>query len=191
MRKRAGRRMCLVFACHIRLGLRRDVQVITVFVGVSLYRIAFNSRRGILHEAPYRLTRAIRDRLILRVITMTSKRILIADDSDTSGGVLAKFFAQRDFDVCEALDGEDTIEKARKLKPDLILLDVAMPHTNGIVAASVLKEMLPNVRIVLFTMYTEAIARAFPRTGLAADAVISKGDGMGKLEECVQGLLRS
>ena len=40
-------------------------------------------------------------------------------------GVLAKFFAQRDFDVCEAVDGEDTIEKARKLKPDLILLDVA------------------------------------------------------------------
>ena len=63
---------------------------------------------------------------------MTSKRILIADDSNIARGVLAKFFAQRDFDVCEAVDGEDTIEKARKLKPDLILLDVAMPHTNGI-----------------------------------------------------------
>jgi len=122
---------------------------------------------------------------------MTSKRILIADDSNTARGGLAKFFAQRDFDVCEAVDGEDTIEKARKLKPDLILLDVAMPHTNGIAAASVLKEMLPNVRIVLFTMYTEAIARAFPPGELAADAVISKGDGMGKLEQCVQSLLRS
>ena len=126
-----------------------------------------------------------------RIITMTSKRILIADDSDTARGVLAKFFAQRDFDVCEAVDGDDTIEKARKLKPDLILLDVAMPHTNGIAAASVLKDMLPNVRIVLFTMYTEAIARAFPNEKFAADAVISKGDGMGKLEECVQSLLRS
>ena len=73
----------------------------------------------------------------------------------------------------------------------LILLDVAMPHTNGIAAASVLKDMLPNVRIVLFTMYTEAIARAFPHGKLAADAVISKGDGMGKLDECVQSLLRS
>ena len=54
---------------------------------------------------------------------MTPKRILIADDSNTARGVLAKFFAQRDFDVCEAVDGEDTIEKARKLKPDLILLE--------------------------------------------------------------------
>ena len=111
---------------------------------------------------------------------MTSRRILIADDSNTARGVLAKFFAQRDFDVCEAVDGEETIEKARKLKPDLILLDVAMPHTNGIAAASVLKQMLPNVRMVLFTMYTEGIARAFPPGELAADAVISKGDGMGQ-----------
>src|ERR1700730_9151064 len=93
---------------------------------------------------------------------MTSKRILIADDSNIARGVLAKLWPHRDFDVCEAVDGEDTIEKARKLKRDLILLDVAMPHTNGIAAASVLKEMLPNVRIVLFTMYTETIARGLP-----------------------------
>jgi YesN/AraC family two-component response regulator len=53
-------------------------------------------------------------------------------------------------EVCgEAVDGEDAIEKTRKLKPDLILLDVVMPRTNGIVAASVLKEMMPDVRIVL------------------------------------------
>ena len=122
---------------------------------------------------------------------MTSKRILIADDSNTARGVLAKFFAQRDFDVCEAVDGEDTIEKARQLKPDLILLDVAMPHTNGIAAASVLKDMLPNVRIVLFTMYSEAVARAFPREALPVDAVIAKGDGVSGLAECVQSLLRS
>ena len=61
-----------------------------------------------------------------------------------------------------------------------------MPHTNGIAAASVLKDMLPNVRIVLFTMYTEAIARAFPHGELAADAV-----SMQKLADCVQSLLRS
>jgi DNA-binding NarL/FixJ family response regulator len=123
---------------------------------------------------------------------MTSKRILVADDSETSRTVLTKYLAsQQDLEVCgEAVDGEDTIEKAWELKPDLILLDVAMPRTNGIVAASVLKDLLPGVRIILFTMYTKAIARAF-RTGLAADAVLSKGDGMGKLDECIRSLLRS
>ena len=100
-----------------------------------------------------------------------SKRILVADDSDTSRGVLTRYLsAQRNLDVCgEAVNGEEAIEKAWELKPDLVLLDVAMPRTNGIVAASVLKEMMPEVRIVLFTMYSDAIAKAFPR-GLAADA---------------------
>jgi DNA-binding NarL/FixJ family response regulator len=127
----------------------------------------------------------------MMMMTMGSKRILVADDSDTSRTVLTKYLAsQKNLNVCgEAVDGEDAIEKAWELKPDLILLDVAMPRTNGIVAASVLKDLLPNVRIVLFTMYSDAIARAFPRTGLAVDAVVSKGDGMQKLADCVQALL--
>src|SRR6202041_636445 len=126
---------------------------------------------------------------VLSESLLMSKRILVADESDTVRRVVRSYLTERDFDVCgEAVDGEDAVEKARKLKPDLILLDVAMPRTNGIVAASVLKEMMPNVRIVLFTMYSDAIAKAFPR-GLAADAVISKGDGMQKLADCVQALL--
>ena len=125
------------------------------------------------------------------MMVMGSKRILVADDSDTSRGVLTKYLGtQRNLEVCgEAVDGEEAIEKAWELKPDLVLLDVAMPRTNGIVAASVLKDLLPGIRIILFTMYTEAIARAFPRGGIAADAVISKGDGMQKLADCVQSLL--
>jgi DNA-binding NarL/FixJ family response regulator len=121
-----------------------------------------------------------------------SKRILLADDSDGIRKVVHTYLAERDFDICgEATDGEDAIEKARRLKPDLILLDVVMPRRNGIEAASVLKEMMPNVRVVLFTMYNEAIDRAFPRERLAADAVVAKADGMRKLEDCVQSLLSS
>ena len=127
----------------------------------------------------------------MMMVVMGSKRILIADDSDTSRSVLTKYLAaQKNLDVCgEAVNGEEAIEKAWELKPDLVLLDVAMPRTNGIVAASVLKELMPGIRVVLFTMYSDAIARAFPRGGLAADAVISKGDGMQKLAACVQSLL--
>src|SRR5580693_5725644 len=125
------------------------------------------------------------------MMVMGSKRILVADDSDTSRTVLTSYLsAQGNLDVCgEAVNGEDAIEKAWELKPDLILLDVAMPRTNGIVVASVLKDMMPNVRIVLFTMYSEAVARAFPHKGLAVDAVIAKADGMSRLAECVQSLL--
>lgn len=121
-----------------------------------------------------------------------SKRILVADDSDTVRRAVHSYLVERDFDVCgDAVDGEDTIEKARKLKPDLILLDIAMPRTNGIETASVLKDMMPDVRIVLFTMYGEAVARAFPREALPVDAVFAKGNGVSGLADCVQSLLRS
>src|SRR6202007_1805352 len=104
-------------------------------------------------------------------LTVMSKRILVADDSDAVRKVVHTYLAERDFDVCgEAASGQDTIEKARELNPDLILLDVAMPRTNGIEAASVLKAMIPNVRIVLFTMYSEAVARTFPVKRLAVYA---------------------
>jgi DNA-binding NarL/FixJ family response regulator len=128
---------------------------------------------------------------VLSESLLMSKRILVADDSDTVRKVVRSYLIQQDFDVCgEAVDGEDAVEKARKLKPDLILLDLAMPRTNGIETAAVLKGMMPNVRIVLFTMYSEAVAKAFPRNALPVDAVIAKGEGVTRLAECVQSLLR-
>ncbi|MFZ0580717.1 MAG: response regulator transcription factor [Candidatus Acidiferrales bacterium] len=128
---------------------------------------------------------------VLSESLLMSKRILVADDSDTVRRVVRAYLTQQDFEVCgEAVDGEDAVEKARKLKPDLILLDVAMPQTNGIVVASVLKDMMPNLRIILFTMYSEAVAKAFPQ-GLAADMVIAKAEGMSRLAECVHSLLPS
>ena len=118
-----------------------------------------------------------------------SQGILIADDSRNVRQAIHNYLAERNFHVCgEAVDGQDVIEKARELKPDLVLMDLAMPGTNGIVAASVVKHMIPNVRIVLFTMYGEAVSKAF--TSLKdVDAMVDKSDGMDKLAECVQGLL--
>ena len=43
------------------------------------------------------------------------------------------------------VDGVDVIEKAKDLKPDLIILDLAMPRMNGAAAASVLKRTMPNL----------------------------------------------
>jgi DNA-binding NarL/FixJ family response regulator len=121
-----------------------------------------------------------------------SKRILVAEDSETVRKVICRCLSASDFQVCgDAIDGEDAIEKARKLKPDLVLLDLAMPRTNGIVVASVLKEIFPNVRIVLFTMYSEAVRRTFNPKGIAVDAVIAKAEGLRGLVECIQGLLPS
>jgi DNA-binding NarL/FixJ family response regulator len=123
---------------------------------------------------------------------MTPKRVLVADDSETVRKAIHTGLAQRGFDVCgESGDGEDAIEKARELKPDLILLDLAMPKVNGIVAASVLKSMMPKVPIILFTIYSDAVSRTFSPKGLPVDAVIPKTDGIRRLAGCIQRLLHS
>ena len=118
-----------------------------------------------------------------------SLEILIADDSDAVRNAVRHYLTERNFDVCgEAIDGQDAIEKTQELKPDLILLDLAMPRANGVVVASVVKDIAPNIRIVLFTMYSEALRRTF-RSVNHVDAIVDKAEGMGKLTECLQRLL--
>jgi DNA-binding NarL/FixJ family response regulator len=119
-----------------------------------------------------------------------AKSILVADDSDTVRAITRLFLeAQIDLEVCgEAVDGVDAIEKAKELKPDLILLDLTMPRMNGVEAASVLKGMMPKVPIVLFTLYKETVGDAVA-SAAGIDAVLSKPDGGWKLVECVRSLL--
>jgi DNA-binding response OmpR family regulator len=89
--------------------------------------------------------------------------------------------------VREAVDGVDAIEKAKKSKPDLILLDLAMPRLNGAEAATVLKSDMPETPVILFTLNTDLHAD----TVSAAIGIdfISKVDGIPKLLERVDALL--
>src|SRR5215813_7370843 len=121
-----------------------------------------------------------------------SKSILIVDDSDIVRKVTRLFLeTQIDLEVCgEAVHGVDDVEKAKELKPDLIVLDLAMPRMNGIEAASVIKGMMPRVPIVLFTLYAEA-ASNMPVSGVGIDAVLPKPDGGWKLLECIRSLLQA
>src|ERR1700688_893408 len=108
-----------------------------------------------------------------------SKSILVVDDSDITRKITRLFLEiQIDFEVCgEAVDGVDAIEKAKELKPDLILLDLAMPRMNGAAAASVLKRMMPKVPIILFTMYDEVMGKALA-AAVRVDLVLAKPNGL-------------
>jgi two-component system, chemotaxis family, chemotaxis protein CheY len=116
------------------------------------------------------------------------KRILVVDDSEAVREVIRTFLENTGFEVCgEAGDGVEAVEKATKLKPNLIVLDLSMPGMNGVEAAAALGQLMPEVPVVVLTMYGDLLGEAMA-AGLAVKAVVGKADGMLKLVECVQRL---
>ena len=118
--------------------------------------------------------------------------ILIVDDSAAiRGAIRARFAGCAGLIVCgEAADGLDAIEQARRLKPDLVLLDISMPRMNGVECATVLKGLLPEVRIVAFTMYAHALENSLA-AAVGIDAVLPKPEGITQVVDCVRSLLQS
>ena len=104
---------------------------------------------------------------------------MIADDSAIVRYVIREFLKDLpNIEICgEAVNGLDAVEKAKKLKPNLVLLDLSMPRMNGAEVASILKKTMPNVLTVLFTMQSNKIGKALT-TAIGVDAVLSKPDGM-------------
>jgi two-component system response regulator NreC len=116
-----------------------------------------------------------------------SKCVLIAEDSGPARQVLRKALDHAGLVVCaEAVDGVDTVDKASKLKPDLIVLDLRLPHLNGLEVAQILGGRLPKTPIVLFTMYDVSPA-VLSASGIRA--VVRKSDGVHELVRCIQDLL--
>jgi DNA-binding NarL/FixJ family response regulator len=120
------------------------------------------------------------------------KSILIVDDSAHIRRSLRSLFeAQRDWVICgEAENGCEAIEKAAKLRPDLIVIDLAMPVLNGIVATSVLKRLMPAVQVVMFSTFSDPCIK---RTAMAAglDAFVDKSESPETLLSCIEQLLVS
>ena len=80
------------------------------------------------------------------------------------------------------------IEQAKKLKPDLVVLDLAMPRMNGAEAASILNQTMPKTPIVLLTLYKDVLGSALA-SAVGVKAIIDKTDGLDKLVACVRSLL--
>jgi len=88
---------------------------------------------------------------------MTEIRVLLADDHQLFREGLANILnMQPDFEVVgEAGDGLEVLVKARKLVPDLILMDIGMPGCDGVEATQQVKWELPDVVIVMLTVRDE------------------------------------
>jgi len=83
-----------------------------------------------------------------------SLRILLVDDSETTRRILRVLLGSREWAICgEAENGCSGIELFEQLRPDLAVLDLAMPDMNGIEAAKVMSVIDSQVPIILFTIF--------------------------------------
>lgn len=119
-------------------------------------------------------------------------RVLIADDSAFMRKVLSDLFSgQKDFQVAgTAVNGKDTIEKVKKLKPDLLTLDVQMPVMDGLEALAIIMDECP-LPVVMVSSMTQAGTDATIRAlALGAVDFISKAGGpISKIEPIQNELL--
>jgi DNA-binding NarL/FixJ family response regulator len=82
-------------------------------------------------------------------------RLLIADDhAVVRAGLRALLESRKGWEVCaEAADGREAVEKAAKLKPDVVILDIGMPLLNGVESARRIHKTLPHSEILILTMH--------------------------------------
>ena len=121
-------------------------------------------------------------------MTSLTKRILIADDHQS---VLRRTRAMLEshpgWEVCgNAVDGREAVRKAINLKPDVVVLDFAMPELNGLRAAEQISDLLPDVPIVLHTMYGSQMSVEAKKYPICRVAEKSK---TGALVEAIEDLL--
>lgn len=88
---------------------------------------------------------------------MSAKRILVADDNPASRELIREVLESGSYDVIEASDGLEAVRKARNGAPDLVLLDIQMPHLDGYAVLRELREdpacaELPVVALTAFAM---------------------------------------
>jgi DNA-binding NarL/FixJ family response regulator len=118
------------------------------------------------------------------------KCILLVDDNRAIRRALRRFFERHTgFGVCgEAGDGQEAIDKALEVHPDLIILDLSMPRMGGLEAARELRRRIPMVPLILLTLHAAATNPA-ETAAAGVDAVVSKTEGLDVLVEKVHSLL--
>jgi two-component system, chemotaxis family, protein-glutamate methylesterase/glutaminase len=112
------------------------------------------------------------------------------DDSAAVRGAIRKSVETTTrFRVCgEAENGLEAVQKAMDRNCDLVLLDIGMPHLNGIEAAKRLRLALPRVKLVAFSMLVSELQEELLASN-TFDAILSKSAGLSRLMDILKSLV--
>jgi CheY-like chemotaxis protein/PAS domain-containing protein len=117
-------------------------------------------------------------------------RVLIVDDAEDIRTLLRiRLSRHGSFEVVgEAADGVDAIDRARELQPHLVLLDMAMPRMDGLQALPLIREAVPDVRVIVLSGFNQG---TLEREALAAgaDRYVVKGGSMRELLAVIETVL--
>ncbi|MBU2784267.1 MAG: response regulator transcription factor [Acidithiobacillus ferriphilus] len=105
--------------------------------------------------------------------TPSVSNIMVVDDDITFCRVLSTAFSRRGFRVCTVHDTADTITVAEKYLPDAVVLDLRMPGISGLELITPLRNIIPDIRILVLTGYA-SIATAIEAIKLGAVYYLTK-----------------
>ena len=77
--------------------------------------------------------------------------VLVVDDVKIARDLEYAFLSREGYEVIEASDGDEALEKFTRLHPALVILDIIMPHMNGIQALKKIKHQLPGAKVLICT----------------------------------------
>lgn len=113
------------------------------------------------------------------------KKLLVVDDEEEICDFLKLFFEDREYQVEVAYDGEKALKLIEQTRPHVVLLDIQMPHMDGLTALKTIKAQYADVKVIMVTAL-ETRERIEVAMRLGADNYITKPLSLEYLEKDVQ-----
>ncbi|AEA34425.1 response regulator [Hippea maritima] len=114
------------------------------------------------------------------------KKIMVVDDEDAIRLLYEEEFEDEGYEVVSCASGDEAIEKFEQEKPDLVILDIAMPGMSGLDVLAKIKEKSPKTPVIMSTAYSHYKNDFYT---YVADAYIVKSPDLTELKEKVTQLL--
>ncbi len=126
----------------------------------------------------------------MNTTSISKQIILVVEDHELLRSIIQKWLEELypDFEIIEAVNGEDGVKLAQSLEPRLVIMDIGLPGMNGITATKLIKKNLPQTQVIVLTIFNDAFYEKEAKKA-GAVAFVSKSDMYVQLPELLKTLL--